>query len=415
MGSAPQLQRWARRRFDRASILARVKFFDRIGNRTALFFCLAGLIPVALISGLLCRRVFTIVEREAEEADAALVTSVQAAVDAHLSVLREQCTGFSYAPAVQSLDRARAEPALAEFLDLTSAFVKLMVYDRDERLLEVRWRNRFRGEDRLIGAPCADPVLAGALKRVLATGEHLWTEPAVDSFSQPVLYLVTPVHHFVHDERTVGALVAAVSLSGHKIQDLLDRARLPAHAYACILDDAGGVLARRGEGLPPESEEHTYPLLAHGEPVKYLPPGQPVVTGSLWISGREMLASAARLASVGLTLVVGRPAATVMAPAHDAVYEVALLAALGAVLALALAFWLSRGFVRPLLALVDGIRKVGAGELAERVAVERDDELGAAAAAFNEMAGELEKQRLVEQIWAEEWQARSEREPGPTE
>jgi HAMP domain-containing protein len=365
-----------------------VKFFDRIANRTALFFCLAGLIPVALIAGLLCGRVFTIVERAAGEADQALVTSVEAAVDAHLSMFREQCTAVSYAPAVQSLDRARAQPVLAEFLTLTGTFLKFAVYDRDARLVDVVWRSRFHGEDRLIGQPCPDPALAAALAKVQATGEALWTDPTTDAFSQPVLYLVTPVRHFVHEERITGTLVAAVSLDGHRIQDLLDRARLPAHAYAAIVDDGGQILARRGEGLAADADTYAAPRVPHGR---------------VTVGGQEMLASAARLASVGLTLVVGRPAALVMAPAHDAVYDVLLLAALAAVFALALSVWLSRGFVRPLYALVDGIRKVAAGELAWRVPVERPDELGAAAGAFNDMAGELEKQRLVEEIWTEEW------------
>lgn len=373
-----------------------MKFFDRIANRTALFFCLAGLIPVGLVAGLLCGRVFSIVERAAGEADQALVTSVEAAIEADLSMFREQCASVSYAPAVQSLDRARAEPVLAEYLALTTAFLKLAVYDRDAKLVEVLWRSRFHGEDRLIGLPCSDPALAAALADVQKTGEAHWTAPSVDAFSQPVLYLVTPVRHFVHEERVIGTLVAAVSLDGHKIQDLIDRARVPEHAYAAILDADGRILARRGEGLPADADTYPHAKVAHGRVI---------------VGGREMLASAARLASVGLTLVVGRPAALVMAPAYDAVYDVLLLAALAGVFALALSVWLSRGFVRPLYALVDGIRKVAAGELAWRVPVERSDELGAAGGAFNELAGELEKQRVVEEIWAEEW--RPEEKPPP--
>lgn len=396
---------------------SRMRFFDRISNRTALFFCLAGLVPLAALAGVILGRVSTILQRSAAETDQALVTSVQAAIDEYLGVFRDQCAAIALSPAVQSLDRVRQWNILTDFLRLDSLFFKVMVFDREGRMLDVLWKNRYRGEEKEIGSPAGDPRLAGALRRAVDTGQAVWAEPSLDSFSQPVLYLVTPIRSFMHEERVEASLVGAISLTGHKMQDLLDRTRLPPTAYACIVDDAGQILARKGAALPASIEKHTYPLEVDGRTVTYLPPPASTVSGRLRIEGRTMLTTASTLAGVGLTLIVGRPLDEVMAPANQAVRDVLLLSAIGLVLALVLSVVLSRSFVRPLLSLVEGIRKVGSGELSHRVPVERTDELGAAAGAFNEMAGELERQQLIEQLWAEEWtedvpQDPTKREPG---
>ena len=73
--------------------------------------------------------------------------------------------------------------------------------------------------------------------------------------------------------------------------------------------------------------------------------------------------------------------------------------AIGVLLALLLGVWLSRGLVTPILAMTDGIRRVARGEVAHRLDVNRDDELGKAADAFNAMAAQLQKGRLLESLW----------------
>jgi signal transduction histidine kinase len=62
-------------------------------------------------------------------------------------------------------------------------------------------------------------------------------------------------------------------------------------------------------------------------------------------------------------------------------------------------FVLQRQVLRPIARLMEGIRRVGEGEAGSRLPVERSDELGRVAAAFNTMATRLEtaRARLVEE------------------
>src|SRR5262245_13136573 len=65
---------------------------------------------------------------------------------------------------------------------------------------------------------------------------------------------------------------------------------------------------------------------------------------------------------------------------------VALAAVVGA-----LALALGTSLTRPLLRLMDGMRRLGRGNLALRVSVDRRDEVGQIAAAFNQMADDLQE------------------------
>lgn len=60
---------------------------------------------------------------------------------------------------------------------------------------------------------------------------------------------------------------------------------------------------------------------------------------------------------------------------------------------------LQRQVLRPLARLVDGIRRLGSGDTAPRLPIERPDELGRVAAAFNTMAEQLEvaRRKLLEE------------------
>lgn len=62
-------------------------------------------------------------------------------------------------------------------------------------------------------------------------------------------------------------------------------------------------------------------------------------------------------------------------------------------------FVLQRQVLQPVARLMDGIRRLGEGEAGERLPLDRSDELGRVAEAFNTMAGQLEtaRARLVEE------------------
>lgn len=83
--------------------------------------------------------------------------------------------------------------------------------------------------------------------------------------------------------------------------------------------------------------------------------------------------------------------AEALAPAVALRTEAAVTGVVIALLVGALALVLGTGLTRPLLRLMDGMRRLGRGNLDHRVAVGRRDEVGQIAAAFNQMADDLQE------------------------
>lgn len=94
--------------------------------------------------------------------------------------------------------------------------------------------------------------------------------------------------------------------------------------------------------------------------------------------------------------------AEAFAPIHDLLRNLAL-ATLALILVVCVAsLLLAQVFVRPVKALVSGVRRVASGDLGSRVQLHRGDEFGDLADAFNDMAGNLQtKQELLDDQLAE--------------
>lgn len=110
------------------------------------------------------------------------------------------------------------------------------------------------------------------------------------------------------------------------------------------------------------------------------------------------LASFQRRFESRLTLLADESSATATAAAAQArdvqrqVQTLSQLASLAAVaLALAAGYFLTRSLVQPIRALTDGAEHFAQGRLDTRVALERGDELGRLAEAFNTMAADLQE------------------------
>src|SRR5439155_5467584 len=78
-----------------------------------------------------------------------------------------------------------------------------------------------------------------------------------------------------------------------------------------------------------------------------------------------------------------------LTPIHDLLVRIALLVALGLVVAILAGMLLARRMLIPIRALRDGARRLGAGDFGHRIEVKTADELEELAAQFNSMAGQL--------------------------
>ena len=199
-----------------------------------------------------------------------------------------------------------------------------------------------------------------------------------------------------------GWLVGRLNLE--ELWRMVDRIRVGDQGYALVVTGEGQLLAHgdpaaksrvaRGDGL------QAHPLVSRVSAA--LPNGQTAFEQYVDERG-PVLGVAARLASLGWTVIVEQPRGEAFAIPIRLQWQlgIAILVALMAMLGVGYV-WGYR-FIDPILALTRGTRALAEGKLDERVKVESKDEIGQLGLAFNNMADKLVE--LQEDVRKKERQA----------
>ena len=108
-------------------------------------------------------------------------------------------------------------------------------------------------------------------------------------------------------------------------------------------------------------------------------------------NGTKVLAAWATVPSTKWKVFVEQPESAAFAPLRGKIWKTALLIAAFVLAAVALSILLARRLVRPIKRLQVAAEAIGAGAYDERIELERKDELGALAPAFNVMAERVQE------------------------
>ncbi len=190
-----------------------------------------------------------------------------------------------------------------------------------------------------------------------------------------------------HAGRNPGATIADVNLK--LAWDVVTAIRVGKSGYAFILDPAGRLLAHPDMNLVlRNSDLTTLPqvkaALASGADAA-------AATSGLSADRRQVISAHARIPKVGWTVFVEMPLTEALGPVWSAFYQTLALLGLGVVLAGLAGTLLARRMTVPIRELAAGARKLGEGDLAQRIPVRTGDEIGALARRFNTMAGHIQE------------------------
>ena len=118
-------------------------------------------------------------------------------------------------------------------------------------------------------------------------------------------------------------------------------------------------------------------------------PGGRAPTSGTDSRGDAVLTTAAAVPKLGWHVFFEQPTAQALTPIRDQLVRIALLIALGLVVAIIAGTIMARRMLVPITALQAGARRLGAGDFGHRIEVRTSDELEELANQFNGMAGQL--------------------------
>ncbi len=175
------------------------------------------------------------------------------------------------------------------------------------------------------------------------------------------------------------------------IWDVVSRIRIGAKGKAYVVDAAGLLVADPDIGLV--LRKTSLAALAHVQkdgraPISTRRDDTPAMV-SHDLAGTRVLTAAAPIAALDWRVFVEQPVAEVYARLDAAILRTALLLGAGLAVSALAALALARSMVQPIRTLDQGARRIGQGDLDQRIVVRTGDELEGLADQFNRMSAQL--------------------------
>jgi class 3 adenylate cyclase/HAMP domain-containing protein len=168
------------------------------------------------------------------------------------------------------------------------------------------------------------------------------------------------------------------------LSEFLIDAQIGKVTYAFVTDARGDVLATSSNG--PEIGKN---LLSLPQVAAVSKPGGVAPVSGTDVRGDAVLTTSSVVPKLGWHVFFEQPTAQALTPIRDQLVRIALLVALGLVVAIIAGTIMARRMLVPITALQAGARRLGAGDFGHRIEVNTSDELEELADQFNGMAGQL--------------------------
>jgi class 3 adenylate cyclase len=220
----------------------------------------------------------------------------------------------------------------------------------------------------------ADPAVVGARTN------KVWYGPVrYQRDSEPYMMLAV-----AGNLAAAGVAIADINLK--LIWDVIAAIKIGDTGHTFVVDNSGRLIAhpdislvlRGGAGSGDFNRLKSIVSAANGSAV--------TTTGN---EGEPVVALSVPAANVGWTVIGQQPVLEAFASIRAALWRSLVLIVVGALFALALAYWLAHRMSGPIRQLEEGVARVGTGQFDHRITISSGDELEQLAHRFNEMAEEL--------------------------
>lgn len=375
--------------------------FKKIRHQTLAVVITTALLPLLLLALFVAGRLRTELTFQALQTQKDVAEAVRQGIQLQIDAWILQLEHLAESPNIQGMDAASQTSVLFRFLDQSALFASAFIYAPDGTINAVAYRNRYMGDNRLVGenllsskANGIAPMIA-AFKDVVETKKRRVSERISKASQKERLIVLLPIKAFDDPKRLVGVLSVALQLDGVVLQEMIEGVSNGRPGFLLLSDRQGNIIAKKGRDLPPGLEKMT---LSRRPDAGF---------ESIWstLENHEYLVTVGPVSAINGTIVVAAPKEAVLGFIGRILGGMGLLTLISLFTAGAFGLVLARSLLEPTQRLLEGIQKVAEGNVAHRIDVPEtaEDELSEAGRAFNDMAGRLEQDRLIEDIWDKTW------------
>ncbi|MBF0546396.1 MAG: HAMP domain-containing protein [Candidatus Riflebacteria bacterium] len=381
---------------DQHSFVKRVFSFQ---NQITLMLFFAIIMPVVFLALFLLPKLFDESTRQAVTWQEALNVTIKNAFKYQITEWAKKLLRFSQIPSVQSIKRENLDIEINKFFADNPAFFNIFVYDSSGKVVTIVFRNHDQSDNNLIGqniSSFTEPV-KNAFSSVLKKNTFQICEKIVEYRDQTRFIILVPINEFDNPNKVTGVLSCSIHLEGVFFQEMINSFFDSKNSALVLTDFSGKLIAQGGARIPVD--------ISRIDRIQQENRLDGKIAESDWIdvSGQTFLVSAHSIDDLKCNLFLFTPKEKVLSFGTFLFWSFAASTVISLFLAAVFAWFFAEKSVKPLLNLMDGIKKISNGIYHSRIEIRGDDELAETCNAFNQMAEDLEKNRLFEELWNQSW------------
>ena len=378
--------------------------FKKLKWNTLFFFALASLVPIIIISVFVLNQIYRELERNIIIENNKMAAQVRSSVIGQFENYKKQLTCLASLKEIKSFDANIQSPLINDFFRLNPFFYNVYIYDRDGVLRNICFPGGSGEKDELIGSgniKDSEATVAAAFKHAVEKKKTMVSEYFKNSFGETMFCVAAPVFEFGNEDRVIGVLSAAAKVSDSAFHRFFDPVIVYNDEYLLLINESSEVLTMKGSLLPQDLGKFDFPVYKDGRAVDIT--SAAVTNGTTFIGGRKDIIFTSPLAESRSTLIIGRPYNLAFNGIRVIIRYIAWISMACLLLAALLSVWLSNRLAKPIELLVNGLNKIEDGVLSHRIPAAGGDEVGDAITAFNNLAGKLQRNKIIESVWSEKW------------
>ncbi len=387
----------------------KLNWHQKIGNRIVLTVIFAAVLPLLLISGSIAFKVRNDLVHQTVHAQKQRAATIQHGIETLFHSYYQQIESLARQPEIQSMNAELQLKSIRNFLDQQKIYFSCALYKSNLTINSVALRNRkdqidYAPEDFSVPANKSFNPLMQAFSKVIAEGEPAFTTYYSPVFAEKMLFVFVPVFDFVAPDQVIGLISCSISLSAPDIHEIICAYPIGEKDILTLTDKNGNLISWPGD-LPDD-----FGGLVINKKIQALHEAEPI---RVKIASTTYLGTISPISVMDGFLLAARPWDFALRFLNQLLLDLALVFAVALVIAVAAGYFMARSLATGIDSLVVGIRQVAKGIISHRVEVAGDDELAEAGNAFNEMVDTLEKHRVIDEVWEQEWGSSTEQNHDP--
>jgi len=346
----------------------------RFGLRLKLTAALISVVAVTILSAgyFTIRYSYEALKHQKQQDELVMARNIVAQVDEVLNKAKQTVEALARHPAIVSMDRSQQREALTLVTKVTELIDGILILDMNGRV-RVTDRAEPNTGDLLPVEPHKHFVQPVERRRV-AQFSDIFTSRS----GELVVAINAPI---LHEGALAGVLSGVILLKNHSMGGI-EGIRIGKSGYAYLVDSLGNVI------IHPQRTKLLENFSANPAVQQLLKKREGVIE---FVNQEDVpiVAAFAPIEQTGWGVVVRQPTAETYAYANQILFFLSLVFFISLVAAASIGIYLAHKIAKPVTTLVQGVKKVTAGDMETQIPITGQDEIGQLASAFNEMTQKL--------------------------